>query len=176
LIKPKDAQEIFDDLKKLHGLWLQVKKFLGLAFTTDAISSDMEYKFLEVKSQTSKFLRVLADKIDSHQFKYEPEKVTALLRQAISVNHIRGLPVADRQNMLILWHEVFIHITQVLGAFHLISEGYQPRKKERKDTSMAALKKGVVKEEKKKGGSGMVITVIILVALIAGAVYILMNR
>ena len=179
IIKKKEAENILEDLTSLHTLWLRMKQFLLLSFTNNSISSDIEYKFLEVKSNTTKYLRVIAEKIDPHQFKYEPTQMSNLLRQAISISHLRGLPLADRKNLLILWHEVLIHLSQVLGAFLLIKEGYQPKKKERKGTTIAALKRGASDSEskkKKKGDAGKAVFIVILLLIVAGVVFVLMNR
>jgi len=176
MIKQKQAQDIVDDLKEINKQWIAIKKYLMKAFTKEPVTTEIEQQFLDTKSKTSKYLRVLAQKIDPHQFKYEPDKITGLLRQAISIVHLRGLPLADRKNLVVLWHEVFIRITQVLGAFEFIATGYQPMKKERKDTSIAALKKGASsggKEEKE--GSGKTIIIVVLVILIVGAVFIVLK-
>ena len=174
--KKKDAEDILENLRELHELWINLRKFLLMGFTEGGISSQVEHNFLQVKSTTSKYLRILADKIDAHQFTYEPENITNLLRQAISVTHLRGLPVADRKNLMIIWHDVYVHLSQVLGAFVFIAEGYQPRKKEKKDTSIAALKKSASSKAQKKEGVGKVIFIVILIVLIAGVVFYMMNR
>lgn len=178
MIKQKDALAILEDIKKLNSLWLSFKTFLMRSFTNDSITQELELEFLDIKSTTSKYLRVLAQKIDARQFKYEPDKMTTLLRQAISIVHLRGLPIADRKNLVILWHEVYIHLIKVLGAFNLISEGYQPKKREVKDTSVAALKKGAADAQKKveKEGMGKTVVMIVLAIMIAGAVFFLLRR
>ncbi|MBN1901044.1 hypothetical protein JW926_06935 [Candidatus Sumerlaeota bacterium] len=178
MIKQKEALDMLEDIRKLHELWISFDQFLLKSFTTDPISQEMEQQFLDIKSKTSKYLRVLAQKIDSKQFKYEPDKMTNLLRQAISIIHLRGLPMADRKNLIILWHEAYIHLTQVMGAFEFISEGYQPKKKESRDTSIAALKKGAADAQKrnKKEGMGKTIIMIALFILIVGVVFFMIKR
>jgi hypothetical protein len=178
MIKQKEALDILEDIKKLYDLWVSFNSFLMKSFTNEAINQEMEQQFLDIKSMTSKYLRVLAQKIDSKQFKYEPDKMTNLLRQAISIVHLRGLPLADRKNLVLLWHEVYIHLTQVMGAFEFIAEGYQPKKKESKDTSIAALKKGAADAQKKgkKEGSGKTVLMIVLLLIAAGAVFFIVQR
>lgn len=177
MIKQKDALDILETIKKLNELWISFKNFLMKSFTNEAISQETEQQFLDIKSMTSKYLRVLAQKIESRQFKYEPDKMTTLLRQAISIVHLRGLPIADRKNLVILWHEVYIHLTQVLGAFVFIAEGYQPKKKESKDTSVVAMKKGAADAEKrgKKEGMGKVIFAIVLL-IVAAVVFLILRK
>ena len=173
LIKPEKAKVILNDLKMLYDLWNTIKGYLLMAFTNEPISPDVEGIFLDVKSHTSKYLRVVAEKIDAHQFRYDPEKISLLLRQAISVTHLRSLPMADRKTLFELWHEVYVHLSQVLGAFLFIMEGYQPLKKEKKITSIASLKKGASGTRKKESNIGKVIAVILV---IAAAIIILILR
>jgi hypothetical protein len=176
MYKQKDTIIILEDLKKLSDLWIGFHNFLMMSFTSESITQEKEHEFLEIKSQTSKYLRVLAQRIDSRQFKYEPDKTTTLLRQAISVVHLRGLPMADRKNLVVLWHEVSIHASQVLGAFGFISEGYQPKKKERKDTTIAGLKKAAGGEKKKKSAGGKTALTIMLVLIVVVALVIIIKR
>ena len=177
MIKSKDAISILEDLRKLSNLWFSFRIFLMMSFTNESIGQEKEHEFLDIKSQTSKYLRVLAQRIETRQFKYEPDKMTTLLRQAISVVHLRGLPMADRKNLVVLWHEVSIRLNQVMGAFVFISDGYQPRRKERKDTSIAALKKGAAgMDKKKKEGKGKVVLMVFFLLIIVAALVIIMKR
>ncbi len=175
-MKKKDAETIVADLKKLHHRWINFRNFLQRAFTNEPISPELEQKFLEVKSHTTKNLRVLADRIDRSQFHYDPEKITNLLRQAISITHLRGLPLADKKNLVVLWHEAFIHLSQTLGAFLFISEGYVPRKRERKDTSVAGLKRAASEQGGKKKKGGKPVVAVVLVLIIIGAIYFLLKK
>jgi hypothetical protein len=176
MYKQKDAISILGDLRKLDNLWIAFHNFLMLSFTSEGIAQEREHEFLDIKSQTSKYLRVLAQRIDSRQFKYEPDKMTTLLRQAISVVHLRGLPMADRKNLVVLWHEVSIHLNRVMGAFAFISEGYQPKKKERKDTTIAGLKKAAGGEKIKKGAGGKIALTVVMVLIIVAALLIIIKR
>lgn len=173
LIKQKDADDILSDLRRLNELWETIKHYLLMAFTTEPLTAETEQLFLEAKSHTSKFLRVLAEKIDSHQFRYDPEKITVLLRQAISVTHLRSLPLADRKNLFDTWHGVHIHLMQVLGAFTLIAQGYQPMKKEKKSTSIAALKRSAGGGNKKESSAGKIVVVALIVIIVAALFFIL---
>lgn len=177
LFKQKEAEDILEDLTEIYNLWIKMKKFLLRSLSDSPLSGDTEQKFLNVKSQTSKYLRILAEKIDPHQFQYDPEKIQNILRQAISVTHLRGLPVSDRKNLLVLWHEVHVHLAQVLGAFKLISHGYQPKKKVKKDSSIAALKKGASdKKSKKKSGAGKAVLIIVLLIIVGAAIFFAISR
>jgi len=99
IIKYKDAANTLQDIKSLHALWMRMRIFLDMSFTDEPLSADTEQNFLQVKSQLSKYLRVMAEKVDKTQFRYDPEKITNLLRQAISVTHLRGLPIPDRKTL-----------------------------------------------------------------------------
>jgi len=176
MYKQKDAISILEDIRKLNNLWNGFHNFLMMSFTSESITQEREHEFLDIKSQTSKYLRVLAQRIDARQFKYEPEKMTTLLRQAISVVHLRGIPLADRKNLVVLWHEVSIRLNQVMGAFGFISEGYQPKKKERKDTSIVGLKRAAGGEKKKKGVGGKTVLTVVMILIIVAALVIIMKR
>jgi len=160
----------------LYDLWNTIKGYLLMAFTNEPISSDTEGNFLDVKSHTSKYLRVVAEKIDSHQFRYDPDKISLLLRQAISVTHLRSLPIADRKTLFELWHEVYVHLSQVLGAFLFIMEGYQPLKKEKKITSIASLKKSASGTRKKESNIGKVIATLVVIATAIVIIILRSNR
>ena len=175
MIKTKEAEDILKSLQHLHELWISVRRYVYMSFGEEPISGDSEQKFLEVKSSTTKFLRTLAEKIDPHQFQYDPQKITAFLRQAISITHLRSLPEADRKTLLVLWHEVYIHLSQVVGAFVFIKDGYQPSKKVKRSTSIASLK-GRGGSKKKKKNYGKALVTIIMLAVAAGAIYWAMNR
>ncbi len=175
IIKYKDAANTLQDIKSLHALWMRMRIFLDMSFTDEPLSADTEQNFLQVKSQLSKYLRVMAEKVDKTQFRYDPEKITNLLRQAISVTHLRGLPIPDRKTLFVTWHEVYVHLTQVMGAFSLICEGYQPKKKVKKDSSIAALKRGASDKKKKESSAGKIILIVVVIIVVVVGI-IALNR
>lgn len=130
--KPPTPQEMaLNEAQSLMQLWLKTKTFFGKANTEDPISREEEQAFLESKSEISKYIRTLAPKLPA-DVQFGGEKIQDLLRQSISIGHLRSLPRADRQTLMSTWHQIFIQISRSAGALQFIAEGYMPPPKQQK--------------------------------------------
>lgn len=106
--------------------WLGFKRFFLKSFTQEPIETEDETAFLEVKSQIARSLRSLSERINEREFYFGGDKAGTLMRQAVSVAHLRSLPAADRRTLYKDWHTIFVHLSRTVGAFKFLSEGYVP--------------------------------------------------
>lgn len=159
--------------QQLLNLWLQTKGFLAKAFNDTPVTPEEERTFLETKSAVSQYTRLVSQKLPP-DVKIGGEKMQDLLRQAISIGHLRGLPKADKLTLVSNWHAAFLQLARATGCLQFITEGYIPSGKTTKSgTSLSDLKG---KKAAKKSDWGGRIKIIIALAAIAGAIYYLMNR
>ncbi len=153
------------------ALWVRTKAYFAKANTEEPITREDEQQFLELKSEITKYQRTVAPKMPA-DVGFGADKMTDLLRQSISISHLRGLPRPDRVVMFGTWHHVFIQMCRAVGALKFISEGYTPpaRQKGTGGANISDLKKAAAKKGDGEGGGGKVKIVVALV-LIAAAVY-----
>lgn len=159
--------------QQLLNLWLQTKGFLAKAFTDTPVGAEEEKAFLETKSSVSQHTRLVSQKLPA-EVKIGGEKMQELLRQAISIAHLRGLPKADKMTLIANWHAAFINLARAVGCLQFINEGYAPTAKLTKaGTSLSDLKG--VKRKPKTDWAGR-IKIVVILAMIAAAVYYVMNQ
>jgi hypothetical protein len=180
--RPPTPQELaLADAQHLMQLWMKTKMFLMRALAEDAITRDEEQSFLETKSEISKYQRTLGQKLPAN-ISYAGDRMQEMLRQSISIGHLRGLPRPDKQHLLINWHHVFIHLARAVGALQLLVEGYVPAIKQKtgSGSSLAELKKGVGGGAGSKPAKGpnpiLQPKLWIALALIGAAAYVLWKR
>ncbi len=160
--------------QQLLNLWLQTKGFLAKAFTESPVAHEEEKAFLETKSAVSQYTRTVSQKLPP-DVKIGGEKMQELLRQAISIAHLRGLPKADKQTLIANWHAAFVQLARAVGCLQFITEGFQPTAKTIKSgTGIRDLKGG--KKKKEGAGAGKIIMRLIILAAIAAAAWYFMNR
>lgn len=133
--------------------WLGFRRYLAKAFSEDPIASEEESGFLEVKSQIARSIRAVGERIKEKEYYEGGDKANTLLRQCVSVGHMRSLNAADRRQLLKDWHMVFIQLSRAVGAFKFLSEGFQPPPRKRSaagggGTTIASIK-GVGAQKKK---------------------------
>lgn len=159
--------------QQLLNLWLQTKGFLAKAFTDTPVGPAEEKAFLETKSAVSQHTRLVSQKLPP-DVKIGGERMQELMRQAISISHLRSLPKADKQVLVANWHAAFINLARAVGCLQFIVEGYQPQPKSAK--SAPGVKSGTVVKKKASADWGGRIKIVIILLVIAGVVYYLMNR
>lgn len=169
-------EQALQESQQLLQLWLQTKGFLARAFTETPVSQEEERAFLETKSAVSQYTRTVSQKLPS-DVKIGGEKMQDLLRQAISISHLRGLPKADKQTIISNWHAAFISLARAVGCLQLISQGYVPTVKEAKSgTGIRDLKGGGATKKKAAGSGKKWVMRIIILGAIAAAVYYFKNK
>jgi len=160
--------------QQLLQLWLQTKGYLAKAFIDSPVTPEEEKGFLETKSAVSQYTRTVSQKLPP-DVKIGGEKMQDLLRQAISISHLRGLPKADKQNLIANWHAAFIQLARAVGCLQFVVQGYLPTAKATKSgTGIKDLKGG--SKKKQGGGAKKWIVRLIILAAIGAAVYYFPNR
>jgi hypothetical protein len=172
---PTPAEVAVAEAQRLTSLWISVRGFFAKAVTDDAITREDEQAFLEAKSEVSKLQRTLSSKMPEG-IKFAADRMQDLLRQSISLQHLRALPKADRQNLLATWHHVFIWLSQATGALQCIAEGYKydpaTRSKKAVGTQLSDLKGAAASASKSKEPSALANPKLwIAIALIGGALF-----
>lgn len=178
-VKPVVVNElVVQEAQNLVKLWLNVKKFLVKAMGEDPITKEEEQAFLNAKTEVGRLTRSVGQKVPS-DVTVGGEKMQDLLRQAISIAHLRGLPKADKQVLVSNWHASYITLAQAYGCLVFIAEGFIPSPKAPKGsgTSLRELKgQGApgTKKPVKKNVLAKPVTWVVL-AIIAAVVYFVMN-
>ncbi|PKO18678.1 hypothetical protein CVU37_04640 [candidate division BRC1 bacterium HGW-BRC1-1] len=149
--KPPSPQELaLADAEHLMELWMLTRQYFQKANTEDPITREDEQQFLEMKSDITKYQRTVTPKMPEG-VSYGAERMTDLLRQSISISHLRGLPKPDRVALIITWHSVFIQLTRAVGSLKFISEGWIPRAQQKTGGSnISDLKKAAGKKTGEK--------------------------
>jgi hypothetical protein len=177
---PSPTVVALGEAQNLLQLWIKIRAFLAKALTDEPISPDDERHFLEAKSDTSRFQRTLGLKLPEY-VNYGSDKIQEILRQSISISHLRGLPKADKQNLMASWHAVFVYLSQALGVLQFINEGYDPPPRQRKaGTGLKDLKGAAAgdsaKKPQKKGFFSSPFGIVVILGIIGGIIYFVMNQ
>lgn len=174
--KPPSPLEVtLSEAQVLVNLWLKTRAFFAKSNTEDPIGREEEQAFLESKSEISRCQRALSAKIPPDAV-FPGDKMVDLLRQSISIGHLRALPKADRQTLMANWHAVFVQLCRSVGALQFMVEGYIPPERAKKTSSgnISELKRAAAtgdKGKKKSGGGGFLspkMIVIIVLFAVAG--------
>lgn len=176
--KPPPPSEVaLKEAQALLQLWLRSRGFINKAVSEEPITRDEEQSFLETKSEISKYQRTIATKLPP-DVSFGAERMQEILRQSISINHLRALPKNDRQMLISNWHFVFINLSRAMGCLQFLAEGYVPPPRAAKaGTGIKDMKgaAGAQSSKPKKKSAFQKPSTYIIVAIIGGAVYYLMN-
>ncbi len=171
-----DREEALQQSQQLLNMWLQTKGFLAKAFTDTPVTPEEEKSFLQTKSGVSQLTRTVSQKLPP-DVKIGGERMQELMRQAISIGHLRGMPKADKQTIIANWHAAFVELARAVGCLQFIAEGFIPTPKAvRSGGGNKVLKGGAVITKKKESSAKGWIKIILALGAIGGAVYYLMNR
>ncbi len=174
------AELVLQDAQALLEIWLRIKAYFVKAASEEPITPEDEKAFLDLKSEVQRLQRLVKNRMIAG-LDFGDLRMQELLRQSISVRHLRELPRADRTLLVNSWHYVFIYLARAVGALQFIAEGYRPPEKAAKGgagPNISELKGGAGggdKKKKKKEGPpiGKIIFVIVL---LGAAVYLLGAR
>ncbi len=171
---PEDRELLLKEAKQLLSCWLRIREFLLMAFQNDPITPEQEKTFLELKSETARSQRVVAQKIQE-DLKFGSDKITDFLRQAISIAHLRSLPMNDKRLLVSVWHVGSVMLHRAVGALEFIAEtNIEIKRSKGGPRGIKAIKSeaaGIAKKSKLP----MIAGIIVIVAVIGGVVYFLMN-
>ena len=176
-MKQLEAKEASDIAKNLLQIWIALKKFFLKANSNEPLTKDDERQFLEMKSEVAKIQRTLGQKLKDALY-FGGDKLQNLLRQAISVSHLRNLPVTDKRILYKEWHVIFILVTRVVGALEFIQSGYIPSKRSMDHEHSIAHIKGMAGSGGERGGkskkqNSTTVIIVIIVLIGAAAAYFL---
>jgi len=118
---PEERELLLKETRALLNQWMRIREYLLLAFQNDPITREQEQAFLELKSETARSQRVVSSKIPE-DLKFGSDKITDFLRQAISVAHLRGLPMADKRGLVSVWHVASVMLHRAVGALEYVIE------------------------------------------------------
>lgn len=181
-----------EGFKNLLQLWVSFRKYFQRSFTSEPISRQEEQDFLELKSTLAKSYRALAQR-SNELFYYGGDKILEILRQSISVGHLRALPIGDKRMLYTNWHTVFVYLSRTVGAYRFLAEGFVPLLREKKEgvVSVAKIKAmagtgGDRLGEKVKRGQGSfkflaskniwIILVIVAVIVVAAGIFFVLSQ
>jgi hypothetical protein len=192
-MKTQDIAANLEGFKQLLQLWVSFRKYFQRSFTSEPLSRQEEQEFLELKSTIAKNHRVLAQR-SNELFYYGGDRILEILRQSISVSHLRALPMGDKRNLYKSWHTVFVYLSRTVGAYRFISEGFIPVYREKGEHAVSVVKikamAGTKGEQLRKKGkwrrkptfhffgskNAWIIFVVIGVAVIAAGVYFAVSQ
>jgi hypothetical protein len=125
-IKAEYLDETKNELHILMELWVKVRDALQKALGTDPVTKEDEQEFLRVKSDGTKYQRVLKNKLTDAQTRikkldFNYEKMLDILRGSISIAHLRSLPESDVHRTLSDWHKISVQLNHVMGAYDFLS-------------------------------------------------------
>jgi hypothetical protein len=126
LLKTEYLQETVKELHLMVDLWQKVRDFLKIARSNEPITKEHEAEFLRVKSEGSKYHRILKRKLTDKETRIKKldfpyDNMIEILRGSISIAHLRGLPEADQKKLQSDWHKTFIGLCTVAGAYEFLS-------------------------------------------------------
>lgn len=124
-LTPPEVDDLHEQIKKLLELWMRTKLVLLKAFGEDEITREQEAAYLQLKSEIARINRAISSKLPTGLL-FDGDKMTEMLKNAMTMEHLQNQPPAERQNYYQTWHRVFIRLTRTLGALDLMKSGYYP--------------------------------------------------
>lgn len=149
-LKPEYIEETSKEISILLELWMKVRDFLKIANSGDPITKEDESTFLKVKSDGTKYHRILKKKLTDQTTRiknldFDYDRMIEILRGSISILHLRGLPEADMKKTSTEWHRVYIGLCHVAGAYDFLQ------------SDQIKISRGTKRPDKKKGPLGKVL-------------------
>ncbi len=171
---PEDRELLLKETRALLNQWQRIREFLLLAFQNDPITREQEQTFLELKSDAAKSQRVVAGKIQE-DLKFGSDKITDFLRQAISIAHLRSLPMADKRGLVAMWHVASVMLHRAVGALEFINEAHLEIKQQKGGARGIKAIKSEAADVRKKSKLPVILGVVAVVVVVAIVYFILTN-
>ena len=126
-LKAKTVEECQPLAGQLQKQWLSFRKYLKLASSTQPIAREQDHEFLHVKSQISKNYSQLRIRLP-RQLLGSVETMQDVMKQALSVTHVRNLPTTDQHQVAKLWLSYYVELCRMTGALKFMAaENYYPK-------------------------------------------------
>jgi hypothetical protein len=97
--QPTQVELALNDAQALLDIWLRIKAYFVKAASEEEITAEDEKMFLDLKSEVQRLQRLLKNKMVA-DLTFGEDKMQELLRQSISIRHLRELPRMDRQLLI----------------------------------------------------------------------------
>lgn len=126
VLKAEYLQETSREIRTLLELWEKVHEALEKAQGTEPITKEEEQDFLRVKSDGTKYHRILKKKLTDQatrikRLDFAYDKMLEILRSSISIAHLRALPPSDVKKMRSDWHKINVQLHYVKGAYEFLA-------------------------------------------------------
>ena len=128
--------------KTLLDSWLKYKGLIALAFSNRPLGDPAEQQFLEVTGNLQRQQRAVM-KLFPRDISCGDKVMTGLMRDSVSLQHLRDLPEYDKKKLYSNWHSVYVLMTRAAGAMQFIAEGYVHKVVSKQDVDIKGLKKRV---------------------------------
>ena len=138
-LTPEIIDELDEDARKLLDLWMRTKLVFVRSFGTEAISNEQESAYLQLKSEISRIYRIMSDNLTPGLL-FDGDVMQEVLKNAMSMAHLRNQNPKERQKFYAQWHRVYIKLTRTLGALEVMKAGYLPNEHRALLTKKANLK------------------------------------
>jgi hypothetical protein len=143
VLKPEYLEETAREIHLLLDLWQKVREALEKALATEPITKEDEQDFLRVKSDGTKYHRILKKKLTDQttrikRLDFAYDKMLEILRSSISIAHLRALPESDVKRMRTDWHRIYIQLCDIVGAYDFLRSDQVNLAKVAKRTGMGA--------------------------------------
>lgn len=143
----EESRPLVDSLLKK---WLDVRKYLRLAMSSQPITREQDQAFLETKSAISRLFSQVRNRIP-RQLTGPPERLQNIMKQALSVTHVRNMPEPDRRQLYALWHQFYVELCRTTGALKYMGEHkYFPKFEEKMANATANIKANIANEHSGK--------------------------
>jgi len=169
---PEEREILLQDSRTLLSFWLRTRDYLLMAFQSEPITREQEQAFLELKSETARCQRVVGGKMPE-DLKFGSDKITDFLRQAISVAHLRGLPMADKRALVGFWHFASVMLHRAVGALEFMNETQMEVAQHKAGPRGVRAIKSEAAARFQKSKWPMIIGVVFVLAIAAGLYYFL---
>jgi hypothetical protein len=121
-------EETQRELEIIYDLWMKLRQAIERAVSGEVISREEENEFLKIKSDGTKYHRILKGKLSDQKTKikkleFNYDRMVEIFRGTISIAHIRNLPDADQTKMRSDWHRIAIQLLFILGSYEFLQSG-----------------------------------------------------
>lgn len=135
------AEQDAAEARKLLDLWRKYKQFINFAFGEGNITQDAENQFLSLTGALQQEQRVLLSTLP-RDINFGSDKMTDMLRDSVSLKHLRDMPKVDKGTALANWHSAYILLTRAAGAMAFIAEGYKHEAEVERQVDLRSIKAG----------------------------------
>lgn len=135
------ADDELVESRKLLDYWIKLKSFILLAFGDKELTVDHEQQFLALMTGLQKQERAVLQ-FAPRDIDFGSGKMGDMLRNAISLDHLRDQPESDKEKLYGDWHSIYILMTRAVGAMAFVAEGYKHVSVVQSETGLSDIKKG----------------------------------